>query len=745
MGDLSAVAGSLLAAAESPGVLKNIWFYVQIFIGFSFIIFVHELGHFAVAKWAGVRVERFAIGFFREIFGFTRGETRYSFNLLPLGGYVKMLGQEDFEVDTTGELQFKDDPRSFANKPVGHRMAIVSAGVIMNLLLAGVLFMIVFLVGKQVPTPRVGAVLPDGPAALKGMQPGDIIRKIEGNEINEFTEISMAVALSKPGRALDFEVEREGRILHLPIEPERHAERGVYQVGITSAQNAVLLAVGPEYDRLNPQHAHVGDRVVEIAGQEVNDQNANEMMNLLFTNPLGLTEVIVERPDDWMEESSPTQRVAVKLTPRMRLRPSDVSDSPPHLLGLAPLMRFSSVKGGGRADLAGIEVGDIILQWDDIKNPTGRQISKSIVDSAPPNDPRPERDIPLKVKRVRTGKVERLVVRPKVKTVPITGKRSRPSIGAEYRMFADNTLRVGSVVPEVMGQPTPAAVAGIPPDALITKVNDVKVERWIDLAEQFRTHAGEDVTLTYDDGRRRDQTCTLHVPRSLRTVLGLGPESVILSVDEREKAEVELKDRSIPAAVGHPWGLRSALSEVVGRTVEIRYRRNALAEAETAEVAVTADMVYPWVGLLGYTIDVLPGGEMTLLRKSNPVDALMVGVKKTYYFVVMVYQIMERMIFSRSFGVENIAGPVGIVKMGSEQAAAGYIQLLFFLAMISANLAVLNFLPLPIVDGGLMIFLIIEKIKGSPISLRIQVATQVVGLILIVSVFLFVTLQDLSR
>ena len=166
MGDLSAVAGSLLAAAESPGVLKNIWFYVQIFIGFSFIIFVHELGHFAVAKWAGVRVERFAIGFFREIFGFTRGETRYSFNLLPLGGYVKMLGQEDFEVDITGELLFKDDPRSFANKPVGHRMAIVSAGVIMNLLLAGVLFMIVFLVGKQVPIPRVGAVLPDGPAAL---------------------------------------------------------------------------------------------------------------------------------------------------------------------------------------------------------------------------------------------------------------------------------------------------------------------------------------------------------------------------------------------------------------------------------------------------------------------------------------------------------------------------------------------------------------------------------------------------
>ncbi len=153
--DALASFSSILAAAGEPSALDRLWFYVQIFIGFSFIIFVHELGHFIVAKWAGVRVEQFAIGFMREIFGFTYGETRYSFNLLPLGGYVKMLGQEDFEVDTTGDLQFKEDPRSFANKPVGHRMAIVSAGVIMNLILAGARCMGVFPVGQEAVAPRL--------------------------------------------------------------------------------------------------------------------------------------------------------------------------------------------------------------------------------------------------------------------------------------------------------------------------------------------------------------------------------------------------------------------------------------------------------------------------------------------------------------------------------------------------------------------------------------------------------------
>ena len=110
-----------------------------------------------------------------------------------------------------------------------------------------------------------------------------------------------------------------------------------------------------------------------------------------------------------------------------------------------------------------------------------------------------------------------------------------------------------------------------------------------------------------------------------------------------------------------------------------------------------------------------------------------------------VYKTMERMIFTRSVGVENLTGPVGIVKLGSDLASVSITRLIFFLAMLSANLAVINFLPLPIVDGGLMVFLIIEKIKGTPVSIKTQVVTQVIGLFLIIFAFLYVTYQDLQR
>ena len=182
--------------ADLGGVLSTTWNVLLILLGFSVVVFFHELGHFSVAKWAGVRVERFAVGFGPELFGVTRGETRYSFNILPLGGYVKMLGQEDFEVDKTGEIAHNDDPRSFINKPVGHRMAIVSAGVIMNLLVAALLFMVVYMIGRVETAPIVGQVVTDTPAAKAGLQVGDRIHKINDFEISSFDQIATAVRLA---------------------------------------------------------------------------------------------------------------------------------------------------------------------------------------------------------------------------------------------------------------------------------------------------------------------------------------------------------------------------------------------------------------------------------------------------------------------------------------------------------------------------------------------------------------------
>jgi regulator of sigma E protease len=131
-------------------------------------------------------------------------------------------------------------------------------------------------------------------------------------------------------------------------------------------------------------------------------------------------------------------------------------------------------------------------------------------------------------------------------------------------------------------------------------------------------------------------------------------------------------------------------------------------------------------------------------QTSNPFEAAAWGVEETRDFVLQFYLTIKRMV-QGSVSYKNMMGPVGIFHAGTTFAYKGTDWLIWFLAMISANLAVVNFLPIPIVDGGLFTFLILEKIMGKPLSPRAQSIAQVVGLAVILSVFLLVTYQDISR
>ncbi|HUU84955.1 MAG TPA: site-2 protease family protein [Phycisphaerae bacterium] len=738
------------------GILDAIKPYFFIFLGFSAVIFVHELGHFLVAKWAGVRIEKFCVGFGRELFGFTRGETRYGFNLLPLGGYVKMLGQEDFEVDTSGELQHRQDPRSFANKPVGKRMLIVSAGVVMNVLFAAVLFMIVFMIGLQVLVTDVGYVLPNSPAALAGLQAGDKILAIDGRPVREFAEINMAIVLADPHESLEFKVERDGQVKHLKILAENNPEKGVLMVGMAPGLTRTILSAAPGADFTDATVPRFGDQIVEINGHEVTDANANEMYVAMIDDPGKSPRVVVDRPLDPDDPDSPTQRLEVHVRPTLRLHPSDPADSNSvNVLGLTPLMRFDNVDPTGRAALAGLRAGDTVVKIGDVAYPTRTQIAQTIrqwctVRTGPGKEEydHAERDIPIDVRRAGEERVRQLVVRPKVRR-HLFDRNGLPQIGATYDLIAEDLLQIGAVVPEVCGVPTPAAQAGIPVGSVLRSVNEEEVTTWIELIEALRTRAGETVAIAYvnpdSGGAVAAQTAQMRVPASLRSKMGLPVFSSIKSIDGAETVTVELRGRTRAPSVSHWYGLRAVLAESVGKTVTVKYTRGWLGQLETAQVAITEDMIDPWIGRIAYlpNIDMIQARKT--LRTSNPLEAVGIGVRKTAYFILQVYNTMKRMIFTRSVGVEHLAGPVGIVKMGSDFASVGLNQLFFFLAVISANLAVINFLPLPIVDGGLMVFLLIEKIKGTPVSIRTQVVTQVIGLFLIIAAFLFVTYQDLQR
>lgn len=181
----------------------------------TIVVFFHELGHFLVARWCGVRVLVFSIGFGPELFGFNdRHGTRWKLAAIPLGGYVKFFGDENAasvpDHDAAAAMTPAERAESFYYKPVWQRAAIVAAGPIANFLLAIFIFAAVFTFhGKQITSARVDSVQPASAAAEAGFQPGDLILAIDGRPIESFSDMQRIVS-SRAGQKLEVVVERGG-------------------------------------------------------------------------------------------------------------------------------------------------------------------------------------------------------------------------------------------------------------------------------------------------------------------------------------------------------------------------------------------------------------------------------------------------------------------------------------------------------------------------------------------------------
>jgi len=183
---------------------QGVSFVVPLVILLGLLIFVHELGHFAVAKFFGVRVEVFSLGFGKKIFNFRRGDTEYCVSIVPLGGYVKMFGDDPKAPIPEDQRQF-----SFNHKPVWPRIAIVLAGPVMNLLFAFILFSVISIVGESVLMPVAGDVLPNSAAYAAGFRSGDTIVRVNDEEIRKWDEFDQRVKES-PNRSLKIEVRHLG-------------------------------------------------------------------------------------------------------------------------------------------------------------------------------------------------------------------------------------------------------------------------------------------------------------------------------------------------------------------------------------------------------------------------------------------------------------------------------------------------------------------------------------------------------
>jgi regulator of sigma E protease len=252
----------------------------------GFMILIHEFGHFAAAKYFGVRVEQFAIGFGKRLIGFRRGGTDYRINALPLGGYVKMSGENPMD-DRTG------DPGEFLSHPRWQRFIIALAGPFMNVMLAIALLTGVYMVHFAYPADLderavVGWVNPDTPADKAGIQRGDTIIRVDDVQNPDWEQLEVKAALS-PNQPLNFAILRDGKVMDktltpLPLGPNQYGSMG----WLPQEPSVTLTTVEPDMPAAKAG-MKLGDQILTVDGQEIPHVAALiQMLNHTKDQPLDI-------------------------------------------------------------------------------------------------------------------------------------------------------------------------------------------------------------------------------------------------------------------------------------------------------------------------------------------------------------------------------------------------------------------------------------------------------------------------
>jgi len=724
-----------------------------VLLGLGVVILVHEFGHFVFAKLSGIKVEAFSIGFPPTLLGFQRTEdglririlpaffsgketdqseddagrpdqgeddnrrmdqgeddnrrtdqgedddrrtkegllsftiggegkawdTEYCIGLIPVGGYVKMLGQED-----TGSAKSSDDPRSFANKPVGARAVVVSAGVVFNVIAAVIIFMIVFLIGINQPPALVGAVEPNSPAARAGLEAGDEIIEIDGKSNSlDFTDIMLAAALSGRGEEVSLKVQRDGVEIDKPftLVAEKRNDRPLKTFGIMIPQTLTVAEPVDEAD-VNDLRARTG----LAPGDRIKSANAKliekhwELIPIVESTYAPAVKLSAQRTT----ETGETELVEGRIEMEWRIAGGSEGNSVRelyHIHSMVPRLQVTTVGGVpdrlGRGSLANrvknrilgifgrpqepnitypdLESGDIILAIGDVPNPTYNEMRKLIEEYE-------DKQVRMEVLRTDANGAEEPV------TVMVTPKRPAGSekvlIGIALALDAGH-----AVVAETIAAAAGPAKLDIPRGGVITAVDGTAVSSFHDVVREISKYPDERITIEY---RLDDETAG-----AVALNVGTGEGSITV--------------KPIPAV---------------------------LVEFETLK---------------------------RLYKARGPVDAVVMGGRKTVTLIAQTYLTLKRLV-SGLVSPKELMGPVGILAVSYQTVVEKmWIEYLFLIGLINAAIAVFNFLPLPPLDGGLAVLLVVEKIKGSAVSERTQGFLIRAGLVLVLALFLYITLNDVIR
>ena len=682
-------AASFLGGLAAKG-LSLLW----VALGLGFVIFFHELGHFAVAKWCGVKVERFSIGFGPVVLSKTRGGTEYALSAFPLGGYVKMLGQDDIDPSQLTSDEIAEDPGSYSAKPVWQRMAIISAGVVMNLLTAVLFFAVALGLGLGAWPATVGRVTTGGPAWTAGVQTGDRLERVGGRPVETFSDVALATALSW-GDTLRLEGTRaDGAPLDVTLDPDDTGTRRT--AGLGPGQGLTLDSYAPGdpavvdpgtsaaglADLLKPGDTLIAARVLpaepdadEPAGEEpareeparADDDGADAVPLESFADYLAVVGAAADRPIAFTVRRDPEdpaggepEEFAVTVGPTaVRTFGLRVSAQP-----------IAAVRAGSPAEAAGLQPGDQLLSVD------GRKVDQELDPLRLPNLFFERADEPVTVEVVRTGggggpTVVPLTITPE----PRPGWVSRPMSGSEPL----DVPAIGAAFP--LNPIVTAVTPGGPAAAAGVKAND-KI-----LAARFtppKADGGEEA-----------------------------PEALEIPFVNEEEPR------------WNPWAYVFTLAQERPRDrVELVIERDGKKRTVKIDPAPAADWHFPLRGLR------LPVEQVE--RKSDSAAAALAdGLAETRTSVEQMYLTLASLATGR-LSIKNLRGPPGIISEGMRFAENGVATFLAFLGFLSVNLAVLNFLPIPVLDGGHMVWLLWEAVTRKKPSENLVIAATWVGLGLIV-------------
>lgn len=720
-GLLRNLRGFLLAAVFAAIVyliVSNIHIFgnvLLVLLGFGGVVLVHEFGHFIVAKLSGIKVEVFSIFMPPMLLGLRKtesglqfrvlpslfgrgdsdsvrslsnstegtkdkaGETEYRIGLIPFGGFVKLLGQDDI-----GSVKRIEDPRSFSNKPVSIRIPVIAAGVTFNVISAGIIFVIVFLAGIRLPPAVVGGVVPDSPAARAGIKPGDEIIEIAGKRKDlDFSNILIASALSNVDEVVQLTVRHEdGSQESLGLVAELMPGESIREFGIIQPLSLTIADVSDAKTLYERTGLRPGDRIRSVNGKDV--RTHWQLVETVEDSIVPEVTLVAERSTGQGKSKLVKSQISLRL--RLADKEVDSEDELGHIYSMVPRLRITAaadvsafteengksfidrikkklgfsidadkIAGGGENRNHNLKDGDIVLAIGDIENPT-------YVEMRAVTEQYENKQLPLKVLRTDPNRLEQVV------SVTVTPRR--PADGERAMIGVGLLLDTGHpVVAKTISAENGPARLDIPRGAALTAVNGVGVEDFYDIVREITHTRDEQVVIDYrqDDGEAGRTTLKVDIEKDYITVKSVFAEPV-------------------------PFGPLEKL-----------------------------------------------------YRASGPINAIGMGYRRTVMFVAQTYVTLKHLI-GGLISPKNLIGPVGIIAVSYrivvEQPLVNYA---YFLGLISACIAVINLLPLPPFDGGLIVLMLVERIKGSAISERAQGIAAYAGWVLVGMLFLYVTFNDIVR